>query len=91
MARRAHRITVLAKQLAPKLLELPVAPPAVRPSVKMDANQRSEDDLTYNIFYMFGFSNRTKSKTRWNFLKPLVPLSSREPLVPLEIGSHGIS
>lgn len=26
---------------------LPVAPPAVRPSVKMDANQRSEDDLTH--------------------------------------------
>jgi DNA-directed RNA polymerase II subunit RPB1 len=28
---------------------LPVAPPSVRPSVKMDANQRSEDDLT-NIY-----------------------------------------
>ncbi len=26
---------------------LPVAPPAVRPSVKMDVNQRSEDDLTH--------------------------------------------
>jgi DNA-directed RNA polymerase II subunit RPB1 len=26
---------------------LPVAPPAVRPSVKPDANQRSEDDLTH--------------------------------------------
>ena len=26
---------------------LPVAPPAVRPSVKQDANQRSEDDLTH--------------------------------------------
>ena len=26
---------------------LPVAPPSVRPSVKMDANQRSEDDLTH--------------------------------------------
>ena len=29
--------------------ELPVAPPAVRPSVRQDNNQRAEDDLTYAI------------------------------------------
>ena len=28
---------------------LPVAPPAVRPSVKQDNNQRSDDDLTYKL------------------------------------------
>jgi DNA-directed RNA polymerase II subunit RPB1 len=36
---------------------LPVAPPSVRPSVKMDANQRSEDDLTHIYSHVIKTNN----------------------------------
>lgn len=41
---------------------LPVPPPAVRPSVKHDAQQRSEDDLTHIYSNIIKFNNILKDK-----------------------------
>jgi DNA-directed RNA polymerase II subunit RPB1 len=41
-----------------KVLAIP--PPAMRPSVKHDANQRSEDDLTHIIINIIKFNNKLK-------------------------------
>jgi DNA-directed RNA polymerase II subunit RPB1 len=41
---------------------LPVPPPAVRPSVKLDAQQRSEDDLTHIYFSIIKTNNDLKKK-----------------------------
>ncbi len=41
---------------------LPVAPPAVRPSVKHDAQQRSEDDLTHIYINIIRTNNDLKKK-----------------------------
>jgi len=41
---------------------LPVAPPSVRPSVKMDANQRSEDDLTHIYGHIIKTNNDLKDR-----------------------------
>lgn len=45
---------------------LPVAPPSVRPSVKMDAQQRSEDDLThiYSNIIRFNIELMNKMKNK---------------------------
>lgn len=43
---------------------LPVAPPAVRPSVKHDANQRSEDDLTHIYVHIIKTNNELRVKMR---------------------------
>ena len=40
-----------------------VPPPAVRPSVKHDAQQRSEDDLTHIIINIIKFNNKIKQLT----------------------------
>ena len=45
---------------------LPVAPPAVRPSVKHDAQQRSEDDLTHIYMNILKNNNILKDKIREN-------------------------
>jgi DNA-directed RNA polymerase II subunit RPB1 len=39
---------------------LPIAPPAVRPSVKHDAQQRSEDDLTHIYMNILKYNNMIK-------------------------------
>ena len=39
---------------------LPVPPPAVRPSVKHDAQQRSEDDLTHIYIHILKYNNMLK-------------------------------
>ena len=41
---------------------LPVPPPAVRPSVKLDAQQRSEDDLTHIYINIIKTNNDLKNK-----------------------------
>lgn len=41
---------------------LPVSPPCVRPSVKHDANLRSEDDLTYKLLDIVKANNNLKVK-----------------------------
>ena len=38
----------------------PVAPPAMRPSVKHDAQQRSEDDLTHIMINIIKHNNKLK-------------------------------
>lgn len=43
---------------------LPIAPPAVRPSVKHDANQRSEDDLTHIYVHIIKTNNELRVKMR---------------------------
>jgi len=45
---------------------LPVAPPSVRPSVKMDANQRSEDDLTHIYGHIIKTNNDLKDRIAAN-------------------------
>jgi DNA-directed RNA polymerase beta' subunit len=45
---------------------LPVAPPSVRPSVKMDANQRSEDDLTHIYSNIIRTNSELKKKINDN-------------------------
>jgi DNA-directed RNA polymerase II subunit RPB1 len=45
---------------------LPIAPPAVRPSVKHDAQQRSEDDLTHIYMNILKNNNILKDKIREN-------------------------
>jgi DNA-directed RNA polymerase II subunit RPB1 len=45
---------------------LPVPPPAVRPSVKLDAQQRSEDDLTHIYFNIIKTNNDLKNKIQEN-------------------------
>ena len=39
---------------------LPVSPPAVRPSVRQDNNQRSDDDLTYKLIDIFKTNSKLK-------------------------------
>lgn len=41
---------------------LPVPPPSVRPSVRQDNNQRSEDDLTYSLMSIVKLNRDLKSK-----------------------------
>ena len=41
---------------------LPVPPPAVRPSVRQDNNQRSEDDLTYSLMNIVKYNRDLKNK-----------------------------
>ena len=41
---------------------LPVPPPAVRPSVKQDNNQRSDDDLTYKLIDIVKANAKLKEK-----------------------------
>lgn len=41
---------------------LPVSPPCVRPSIKHDANLRSEDDLTYKLLDIVKANNNLKNK-----------------------------
>ena len=41
---------------------LPVPPPSVRPSVRQDNNQRSEDDLTYALINIIKANNQLKIK-----------------------------
>ena len=41
---------------------LPVPPPAVRPSVRNDTGQRSEDDLTHKLSMIIKVNNNLKSK-----------------------------
>lgn len=41
---------------------LPVSPPAVRPSVQRENNQRSEDDLTYVLVMIIKANNQLKKK-----------------------------
>jgi len=45
---------------------LPVAPPAMRPSVKHDAQQRSEDDLTHIYSNIIKANNELRSKLESN-------------------------
>ena len=45
---------------------LPVPPPAVRPSVKLDAQQRSEDDLTHIYINIIKINNDLKNKIQDN-------------------------
>ena len=45
---------------------LPVAPPAVRPSVKHDAQQRSEDDLTHIYMNILKYNNMIKEAIATN-------------------------
>jgi DNA-directed RNA polymerase II subunit RPB1 len=45
---------------------LPVPPPAVRPSVKHDAQQRSEDDLTHIYMNILKYNNILKEKIATN-------------------------
>ena len=45
---------------------LPVPPPAVRPSVKLDAQQRSEDDLTHIYINIIKTNNDLKNKIQEN-------------------------
>ena len=45
---------------------LPVAPPAVRPSVKHDAQQRSEDDLTHIYMNILKYNNMIKEAISTN-------------------------
>ena len=45
---------------------LPVPPPCVRPSVKHDANLRSEDDLTYKLLDIVKANNSLLSKIKSN-------------------------
>ena len=64
---------------------LPIAPPSVRPSVKHDAQQRSEDDLTHI------YSNIVKTN---NFVKDRManPDSSQSSIeMPMETLQHSIA
>ncbi len=41
---------------------LAIPPPAVRPSVKLDAMQRSEDDLTHSLIKIIQYNNELKTR-----------------------------
>lgn len=41
---------------------LPIPPPAMRPSVRQDNNQRSEDDLTYSLVQIVKYNKLLKQK-----------------------------
>ena len=43
---------------------LPVSPPAVRPSVKQDNNQRSDDDLTYKLIDIVKANSKLQEKIK---------------------------
>ena len=45
---------------------LPIAPPAVRPSVKQENNQRMEDDLTHKYIEIMRFNNHLKDRLLTN-------------------------
>lgn len=45
---------------------LPVPPPSVRPSVKNDTGQRSEDDLTHKLSMIVKYNNNLKTKVEKN-------------------------
>tara|TARA_Y100000994_G_scaffold200027_1_gene170412 strand:+ start:16085 stop:20539 length:4455 start_codon:yes stop_codon:yes gene_type:complete len=45
---------------------LPVAPPAVRPSVRQDNNQRSDDDLTYKLIDIIKTNKKLESLLELN-------------------------
>ena len=51
---------------------LPVPPPAVRPSVKHDAQQRSEDDLTHIYINILKYNNILKEKMSNNIAPTIV-------------------
>ena len=51
---------------------LPVPPPAVRPSVKHDAQQRSEDDLTHIYIYILKYNNILKEAIANNAPQKLI-------------------
>ena len=51
---------------------LPVAPPAMRPSVKHDAQQRSEDDLTHIYSNIIKTNNYLKEKMEKGDVNPNV-------------------
>jgi DNA-directed RNA polymerase beta' subunit len=44
------------------LTAFPISPPAMRPSVRQDNNQRSEDDLTYSLVSIIKFNKLLKQK-----------------------------
>lgn len=48
---------------------LPVPPPAVRPSVRQDNNQRAEDDLTHFLMNIVKFNNDLRSEISKNSSK----------------------
>ena len=48
---------------------LPVPPPAVRPSVKQDNNQRSDDDLTYKLIDIVKANSKLQEKIANNQLE----------------------
>jgi DNA-directed RNA polymerase II subunit RPB1 len=54
---------------------LPVPPPAVRPSVKLDAQQRSEDDLTHIYFNIIKTNNDLKNKIQENMTNAIEGLT----------------
>ena len=51
---------------------LPVPPPSVRPSVRQDNNQRSEDDLTYALINIIKANNQLKVKWKMIVHKKLL-------------------
>jgi DNA-directed RNA polymerase II subunit RPB1 len=59
---------------------LPIAPPSVRPSVKLDAQQRSEDDLTHIYSNIIKTNNLLKEKLKIPETNPNVIEMSTEIL-----------
>ena len=57
---------------------LPVPPPSVRPSVRQDNNQRSEDDLTFALGHIIKNNNTLKQRLKMDAVK-----ASVEPLISL--------
>lgn len=56
---------------------LPVPPPAVRPSVRSDTGQRSEDDLTHKLCDIVKNNNLLKSKIEKGVSKEQVDIASQ--------------
>lgn len=56
---------------------LPVPPPAVRPSVRSDTGQRSEDDLTHKLCDIVKNNNTLKAKIEKNVSKEQVDIASQ--------------
>lgn len=56
---------------------LPVPPPAVRPSVRTDTGQRSEDDLTHKLCDIVKSNNSLKSKIEKNLNKEQIEIATQ--------------
>ena len=63
----------------------PVSPPSVRPSVRQDNNQRSDDDLTYKLIEIIKINIKLESQIKEN--KPYKTIKSYIDALQYHIGT----